>query len=150
MEEGLLFSSPVECTGTKEKVYTPIRGVTAFLWRTGRETVVPGLSIYAAPAIWADFDTYEVSIGDKVVRLTPGEFRLLEYLVRSAGQILAHEQLLEVIPATLSRPNRGILCQYISRLRRKMGADPALPRLIITHRGLGYSFAPEGDWKGGS
>jgi len=124
--------------------------VTALLRRTDRETVEPRLSIYSAPGIWVNFDTHEVSVGDKVVRLTAGEFRLLEYLVRNAGQILTYEQLLEVISANLSRVNRGVLRQYISRLRRKIEADPALPRLIITHRGLGYSFSPEGNWEAGS
>jgi len=124
--------------------------VTALLRRADRETVEPRLSIYSAPGIWVNLDTYEVSVGDKVVRLTPGEFRLLEYLVRNAGQILTHEQLLEAISTNLSRPNMGILRQYISRLRRKIEADPALPNLIISHRGLGYSFSPEGDWEGGS
>lgn len=119
--------------------------VAALLRRTNRETVEPRLSIYSAPGIWVNFDTHEVSISEKVVRLTPGEFRLLEYLVRNAGQILTHVQLLEAISANLSRPNMGILRQYISRLRRKIEADPALPSLIITHRGLGYSFSPEGD-----
>ncbi len=123
--------------------------VAALLRRTDREAAEPRLSIYSAPGIWVNFDTHEVSIGDKVVRLTSGEFRLLEYLVRNAGQILTHEQLLEAISANLSRPTMGILRQYISRLRRKIEADPALPRLIITHRGLGYSFSPEGDWEGG-
>ena len=122
--------------------------VAALLRRTDRETAEPRLSICSAPGIWVDFDTHEVGIGGKVVRLTPGEFRLLEYLVRNAGQILTHEQLLEAISANLSRPKMGILRQYISRLRRKIEADPALPSLIITHRGLGYSFSPEGDWEG--
>lgn len=124
--------------------------VAALLRRTDRETAEPRLSIYSAPGIWVNFDTREVSIGDKVVRLTPGEFRLLEYFVRNAGQILTHEQLLEAISANLSRPDMGILRQYISRLRRKIETDPALPSLIITHRGLGYSFSPQGDWEGGS
>ncbi|MGB5931959.1 MAG: response regulator transcription factor [Anaerolineae bacterium] len=124
--------------------------VAALLRRTDRETVESRLSIYSAPGIWVNFDTHEVSIGDKVVRLTPGEFRLLEYLVRNAGQILTHEQLLEAISAHLSRSNMGVLRQYISRLRGKIEVDPALPSLIITHRGLGYSFSPEGGWEGGS
>ncbi|MFQ5885780.1 MAG: response regulator transcription factor [Anaerolineae bacterium] len=124
--------------------------VAALLRRTDRETVESRLSIYSAPGIWVNFDTHEVSIGDKVVRLTPGEFRLLEYLVRNSGQILTHDQLLEALSANLSRLSMGILRQYISRLRRKIEADPALPSLIITHRGLGYSFSPQGDWEGGS
>lgn len=116
---------------------------------TDRATVESNLSIYSIPGIWFNFDTHEVCIGEKVVRLTPGEFRLLEYLVRNTGQILPHEQLLEAISFNLSRSKMGILRQYIFRLRRKIEADPALPSLIITHRELGYSFSPHGGWKGG-
>ena len=116
--------------------------VAALLRRTDGERVKPRLSIYSAPGIWVNFDTHEVCIGDKIVRLTPGEFRLLEYLIRNAGQILTHEQLLEAISANLSRSKMGVLRQYVSRLRRKIEVDPALPSLIITHRGLGYSFSP--------
>lgn len=113
-----------------------------------RATVESRLSIYSIPGIWFNFDTQEVSIGGKVVWLTPGEFHLLEYLVRNTGQILTHEQLLEAISSNLSGSKMEILRQYISRLRRKIEADPALPSLIITHRGLGYSFSPEGEWEG--
>lgn len=124
--------------------------VEALLRRTDREAVEPRLSIYSAPGIWVNFDAHEVSVGEKVLRLTPGEFHLLEYLVRNAGQVLTHEQLLEAISANLSRPNMGILRQYISRLRKKIEKDAALPSLIITYRGLGYSFSAEGAWEGGS
>ncbi len=115
-----------------------------------RAVVESRLFIYTIPGIWFNFDTHEVCIGGKVVRLTPGEFRLLEYLVRNTGQILPREQLLEAISSNLSRSKMGTIRQYISRLRRKIEADPALPSLIITHRGLGYSFSPHGDWRGGS
>jgi len=124
--------------------------VAVLMRRTDQEAMEPRLSLYSAPGIWVNLDTHEVSIGDNLVRLTPGEFRLLEYLVRNAGRILTHEQLLEAISANLSRVSIGVLRQYISRLRKKIESDPALPSLIITHRGVGYSFSPEGQWEGGS
>lgn len=68
---------------------------------------------------------------------TPTERRLLTCLVRNAGQVVAREQLLK----TISAENIGTLRSYISRLRNKIEIGPALPKVIITHHKLGYSFA---------
>lgn len=86
------------------------------------------------------------SMRDKSVRLTRTERRLLEHLVRNAGRMVSHRELLEVI----SSRNTSIsnLRGCISHLRNKIEIDPALPRVIITHRDLGYSFArkEEAQW----
>jgi len=76
---------------------------------------------------------------DEGVHLTPTERRLLMCLVRNAGEIVSHKELLEAIGHPVSR--RNILRQLISRLRNKIEVDPALPDLIITHHRQGYSFA---------
>jgi len=78
---------------------------------------------------------------EKSAHLTPTERRLLEYLVRNAGRIVSHEELLEAIDHPVSRRGRHVLAQYIVRLREKIEMDPALPRVIITHHGRGYCFA---------
>lgn len=78
-----------------------------------------------------------MSTRDEAVQLTPTEHRLLTCLVHSAGCIVSHRELLEA----MSADSIDSLRQYISRLRNKIEIDPALPRVIITHRGLGYSFA---------
>lgn len=116
--------------------------VAALMRRTDREGAKPGFSIYSTHGIWVNFDTHEIILDQKVVRLTPEEFRLLECLVRNAGQILTHEQLLEAISADLFRATKGVLRQYVCRIRKRIEVDPALPTLIVTHRGLGYSFSP--------
>lgn len=117
--------------------------VAALLRRTDKVPEEPRLSIYSSPELWINFDTHEVNVREKAVKLTPVEFRLLGYLVRNGGRVLTHEQLLEKISANFACANLGTLRQYISRLRRRIEVDPALPRLIITHRGLGYSYSPE-------
>ena len=82
-----------------------------------------------------------VNTQEEAVRLTPTERRLLTCLVRNAGRIVSHKELLKAIEHPVSRRGRHLLGQYIFRLRRKIEIDPALPRVIITHYGLGYSFA---------
>jgi len=74
------------------------------------------------------------------VHLTPTERLLLTCLVRNAGRIVNHRELLETMSP--GNPNESIahLRACISRLRNKIEIDPALPRVIITHHRQGYSF----------
>ena len=85
---------------------------------------------------------------DKSKHLTSTEQRLLGCLVRNAGRIVNHRELLEAMSA--GNPSKSIhhLRAYVARLRKKIEEDPALPRVIITHRGQGYSFAgkKEASW----
>ena len=78
---------------------------------------------------------------DKTLNLTPTERRLLNCLVRNAGRIVSHKELLEAMSSGNPNLNIGNLRSCISRLRNKIEADPALPRVIITHHRQGYSFA---------
>ena len=82
-----------------------------------------------------------MSVSNETVHLTPTEHRLLTCLVRNAGRIVSHRELLEA----MSSGNRNIsidnLRHCICRLREKIEIDPALPRAIITHHREGYRFA---------
>jgi len=75
------------------------------------------------------------------VTLAPTERRLLTCLVRNAGRIVSHAGLLEAIAHPNSTRGHLSLVQNISRLRKKIEIDPALPRVIITHHRQGYSVA---------
>jgi len=78
---------------------------------------------------------------EKTTHLTRTEQRLLEHLVRNEGRIVSHGELLEAMSSGKPTKNIGYLVQWISGLRKKIEIDPALPTVIITHRGVGYSFA---------
>ena len=80
-------------------------------------------------------------MSDKTVHLTRTERRLLEHLVRQAGRIVSHRELLEAMSSGTPSYNIGNLRHYILGLRKKVEIDPALPRVIITHHRQGYSFA---------
>ena len=72
-----------------------------------------------------------------VIRLQPREFRLLEYLMRSAGRVLNRVELLEQVWGYRFDPETNVVDMHISRLRRKIDKDFA-PPLLVTVRGAGY------------
>jgi len=70
--------------------------------------------------------------------LLPLEFRLLEYLVRHAGQVLTRTMIFEAVWGYRFDPGTNVIDVHIARLRRKVDAAGAAP-LIHTVRGCGYS-----------
>jgi two-component system KDP operon response regulator KdpE len=76
------------------------------------------------------------------VRLSPTEWRLLEYLLRHPGKLLGQRALLHDVwgPQYLTETN--YLRQYMARLRRKLEPDPAHPQHLLTEPGMGYRFRP--------
>ncbi len=67
-------------------------------------------------------------LGDVEVHLTPIEYRLLAVLVRNAGKVLTHRQLLQEVWGPGHVEQTHYLRVYMAQLRRKLEADPARPR----------------------
>ena len=77
----------------------------------------------------------------QAVSLTPTEYDILRVLVKHAGKVLTHEQLIHSIWGSESvndEENSHLLRVNISNLRRKLEIDPARPRYIVTEPGVGY------------
>jgi two-component system KDP operon response regulator KdpE len=77
------------------------------------------------------------------VHLTPIEYKLLTTLVRHAGKMLTHRQLLREVWGPAHADQTHYLRVYIVHLRRKLEADPARPRYLLTEPGVGYRLAEE-------
>jgi two-component system OmpR family response regulator len=77
------------------------------------------------------------------VPLSTAEFRLLKVFVERPGMVLSRDQLLDLTVGREGDPFDRSIDNQISRLRRKVEADPKNPAIIQTHRGGGYSFMPE-------
>jgi len=75
------------------------------------------------------------------VRLTAGEFDLLAVLVNNANQVLSRDRLLDLTRNREAGPFDRTIDVQVGRLRRKLGDDPQMPRLIKTVRGGGYVFS---------
>ncbi len=76
----------------------------------------------------------------KPIQLQPREFRLLEYLMRHAGQVVTRTMLLESVWDYHFDPQTNVIDSHISKLRRKIDFGFAVP-LLHTVRGAGYKLA---------
>jgi two-component system OmpR family response regulator len=74
-------------------------------------------------------------------RLTSGEFRLLRALVERPNEVLSRDALMNALHGRDAGPFDRAIDVQLGRLRRKLGDDPASPRLIKAVRGEGYLFA---------
>lgn len=89
-----------------------------------------------------DFAGHEVRVGGRLVDLTPTEFSLLGVLVRHAGQTLTRLQLLDGALGEAFDGYERTIDSHIKNLRKKIEADPARPRHILTVYGVGYKLVP--------
>jgi len=87
-----------------------------------------------------DLAAHTISGGD--VRLTPTEWQLLEHLLRNPGKLITQRALLHDVWGPQYNTETNYLRQYMARLRRKLEADPAHPRHLLTEPGMGYRFRP--------
>ena len=79
-----------------------------------------------------------VFLGEQEVSLTPIEFNLLGVLVRHAGFVVTHRQLLEQVWGPSYIEHSHYLRIYMGQLRHKLESDPARPRYLLTEAGVGY------------
>jgi two-component system KDP operon response regulator KdpE len=77
------------------------------------------------------------------VHLTALEYRLLQILVRHAGKVVTHRQLLKEVWGLSYAEQTHYLRVYMHQLREKLEADPARPRYLRTEQGVGYRLAEE-------
>lgn len=80
----------------------------------------------------------EVTQAGTPIRLTPTEHKLLVLLARNAGRVLTHRQILAEIWGPKHTDIVHHLRVHMAELRKKIEADPARPRLIMTEPGVGY------------
>lgn len=96
----------------------------------------------ASPLVFGDLQIdlarREVNVNGRDVHLTPTEFKMLSLLARNAGRVLTHRQIIrEVWGPSYAGQNHHVRV-HMAELRKKIEADPARPKLIITEPGVGY------------
>jgi two-component system KDP operon response regulator KdpE len=82
-----------------------------------------------------------VAVGAAEVRLTPTEYKLLTTLIRHAGKVVTHQQLLREVWGPAHTDQAHYVRIYMAHLRHKLEAEPARPRYLLTEPGVGYRLA---------
>jgi len=92
-------------------------------------------------AIEIDTARHRVARAGNEIKLTPKEFELLACLVRHAGKVITHRQLLTAVWGPAHAADTQYLRVYIGQLRQKIEEDPDDPKVILTELGIGYRIA---------
>ena len=87
-----------------------------------------------------DTARHKVSRGGVPVEFSRMEFSLLEFLARNHGQVFSRDHLLKKVWGYDFAGDTRTVDVHVSWLRRKIEADPAHPRHLVTVRGIGYKF----------
>lgn len=119
-----------------------LRARTGAILRRARPCLDVSGPAYRDAFLTIDFQRHQVGFAGVEVSLTPIEQHLLAILARYPGRVFLHEELLTRVWGDAYRDDHHLLRLHIANLRKKIEPDPARPRYITTHRGLGYSFAP--------
>ena len=101
----------------------------------------PALTLYESDGLRVDLEARQVEARGAPVHLTPTEFNLLARLVRSAGKVVTHRQLLTDVWGAEFVEHTHYLRLYMAQLRAKIEEKPDEPRYLLTETGVGYRLA---------
>jgi two-component system KDP operon response regulator KdpE len=99
--------------------------------------------VFTVGDLRVDLVRRQVLLRDAEVHLTPTEYKLLAILVRHAGLVLTHRQLLKDVWGPNASEQTHYLRVYMAELRHKLEQDPARPRYLVTESGVGYRLRTE-------
>ena len=108
------------------------------LRHTARTTQEPGEAVFTVGDLRVDLARRQVFVTNQEVHLTPIEYKLLTTLVRYAGKVVTHHQLLREVWGPGASSETHYLRVYMGQLRHKLEANPARPRYLVTESGVGY------------
>ena len=108
--------------------------------RVARRHVQPdeGQTLFHAGSLEMDFAARRVTVKGQEVRLTATEYAMLRLLVRHAGRVLTHRQILREVWGPHADEQTHYLRVYVARLREKIESVPSRPALLMTEPGVGY------------
>ncbi len=100
-------------------------------------------AVFEIANLRVDLAKREVLVSGRRVHLTPTEYRLLTVLIRHAGKVVTHTQLLKEVWGAAYANETHYLRIYMAQLRHKIEEDPARPRFFINEPGVGYRLKIE-------
>ncbi len=95
---------------------------------------------FAGGRVIVNFETFEVSVDSKPLRLTSTEMKLLRYFVENEGKVVTRSELLEEVWGLSRIPTTRTVDNFIVNLRKYFERNPARPQHFLSVRGTGYRF----------
>lgn len=92
---------------------------------------------YCYSDLCIDYNSYQVTIGNHPVHLTPIEYKIVECLSKCSGKVLTHEQIINQVWGP-GNCDSQLLRVNMANIRRKIEHDPGDPKIILTELGVGY------------
>ncbi|KOO84187.1 response regulator transcription factor [Stenotrophomonas pavanii] len=111
--------------------------VEVLIRRRGQATAID--SVLRAGDLELDLMTRSARRGGQDIPLLPTEFKLLEFLVRNAGQVVTRSMLFQEVWGYHFDPGTNLIDVHIARVRKRI-EQPGRPQPIMTVRGTGYVF----------
>jgi two-component system KDP operon response regulator KdpE len=108
------------------------------LRHSARSNQDPASSVATAGDIKVDYAKRLVFVAEREVHLTPIEYKLIVALMRHAGMVLTHKQLLDQVWGPGHAHQMQYLRVYMAQLRQKLEENPAHPKYLVTEPGVGY------------
>ena len=99
------------------------------------------VAVFSRDGLAVDLSARTVSRDGREIRLTATEWAILALLIRHAGRILTHAQILREVWGPNAAEHREYLRVYFTHLRKKIEKIPSSPELIINEPGVGYRFS---------
>jgi len=129
-------------TGADDYVTKPFspRELRARVKAALRRTAVDDLPICRFGDAEVDFGRCELRRAGRPVELTALEFKLLTAFVRNGGKVLSRTRLLDLVWGHGTFVTDRVVDNHVVTLRKKVEPEPAVPRYIVSVRGLGYRF----------
>jgi two-component system KDP operon response regulator KdpE len=100
-------------------------------------------SVFTLGELKVDLVRRQVFVSAKEIHLTPIEYKLFTTLIRYAGRVMTHRQLLKEVWGPLHVEEEHYLRVYMRQLRNKLEKNPAHPRYLVTELGIGYRLRTE-------
>jgi two-component system KDP operon response regulator KdpE len=123
-----------------EELLARMRAALRHAARPAGEGVEP---LFTLGDLTVDLGKRQVFVSGTEIHFTPIEYKLLTTLVRYAGKVVTHRQLLKEVWGPLHVDEGHYLRVYMRQLRNKVEANPAQPRHLVTELGVGYRLRTE-------
>lgn len=92
-----------------------------------------------------NFDTYEATVGDQEIQLSPLEMNLLRYFIDNEGRVISRTELVERVWRQPYIETTRTVDNFVMRLRKYFERDPSDPQHFLSVRGVGYRFVSGGE-----